>query len=97
MSLLSFQRGYLAEPLSEEEQTKINTYLTICKNTFLYFHKTKKIKTYLKICKNTFLYFHKTKKINTYLTICKNTFAIFNTNSIHNPHGFIHVFNVEMG
>merc|ERR1712061_185367 len=23
------QRGYLAEPLSEEEQTKINTYLTI--------------------------------------------------------------------
>ena len=37
MSLLSFQRGYLAEPLSEEEQTKINTYLTICKNTFAIF------------------------------------------------------------
>ena len=31
MRLLSIQRGYLAEPLSEEEQTKINTYLTICK------------------------------------------------------------------
>ena len=45
MSLLSFQRGYLAEPLSEEEQTKINTYLTICKNTFVVL-----VSTYLKSC-----------------------------------------------
>ena len=27
---LIFQRGYLAEPLNEEETAKINTYLTIC-------------------------------------------------------------------
>ena len=45
MSLLSFQRGYLAEPLSEEEQTKINTYLTICKNTFVVL-----VSTHLKSC-----------------------------------------------
>ena len=45
MSSLSFQRGYLAEPLSEEEQTKINTYLTICKNTFVIL-----VSTYMKSC-----------------------------------------------
>merc|ERR1712001_776779 len=41
------QRGYLAEPLSEEEQTKINTYLTIC---ILYSYIITKVLIYIYIC-----------------------------------------------
>ena len=60
MRLLSFQRGYLAEPLSEEEQTKINTYLTICKNAFAIFPQN----TSILIPVNMFIYASFSAKIN---------------------------------